>query len=110
MSKLNTNPFRLRFLGAAETVTRSKYLLTNDKKNILEDCGLFQGYNLKLEKIAGNHNVLLKNPERISEEIFEIYTLIFKGIIWTYNNAYKKFSSKKYLKYEGFIMGNYYPL
>lgn len=37
------NSFRIRFLGAAETVTGSKYLLTNDKKNILVDCGLFQG-------------------------------------------------------------------
>ncbi len=35
--------FRLRFLGAASTVTGSKYLLTNDKRNILIDCGLFQG-------------------------------------------------------------------
>ncbi len=35
--------FRLRFLGAAGTVTGSKYLLTNDQRNILIDCGLFQG-------------------------------------------------------------------
>lgn len=37
-----TSP-RLRFLGAAETVTGSKYLLTHGEKNILIDCGLFQG-------------------------------------------------------------------
>ncbi len=46
-SKLNlkavVSTFRLRFLGAASTVTGSKYLLTNDKINILVDCGLFQG-------------------------------------------------------------------
>lgn len=45
MTNTNTSPsnFRLRFLGAAETVTGSKYFLTNDKKKILVDCGLFQG-------------------------------------------------------------------
>lgn len=35
---------KLTFLGAAETVTGSKYLVTVDRKNILVDCGLFQGY------------------------------------------------------------------
>ncbi len=34
----------LTFLGATKTVTGSKYLLTIDNKNILVDCGLFQGY------------------------------------------------------------------
>lgn len=35
---------KLTFLGATETVTGSKYLLTVDSKKILIDCGLFQGY------------------------------------------------------------------
>jgi metallo-beta-lactamase family protein len=35
---------RLIFLGATQTVTGSKYLLTVDSKKILIDCGLFQGY------------------------------------------------------------------
>lgn len=43
MNKINTHSYRIRFLGAAGTVTGSKYLLTNDQKNILVDCGLFQG-------------------------------------------------------------------
>ena len=43
MLNIRQNKFRLRFLGAAETVTGSKYLLTNDKQKILIDCGLFQG-------------------------------------------------------------------
>ena len=34
---------RLTFLGATKTVTGSKYLLQMGKKNILVDCGLFQG-------------------------------------------------------------------
>lgn len=41
---------QLRFLGAAKTVTGSKYLLTARGKNILIDCGLFQGLkNLRLQ-------------------------------------------------------------
>ncbi|HAT1916283.1 TPA: hypothetical protein I8Z51_001006 [Legionella pneumophila] len=35
---------KLTFLGATETVTGSKYLLTIGSKKILIDCGLFQGY------------------------------------------------------------------
>ncbi len=34
---------RLRFLGAAGTVTGSKYLLSNEKQKLLVDCGIFQG-------------------------------------------------------------------
>ena len=35
---------RMTFLGAAGTVTGSKYLLEHDKHRVLIDCGLFQGY------------------------------------------------------------------
>ncbi|KTD21230.1 MBL fold metallo-hydrolase RNA specificity domain-containing protein [Legionella londiniensis] len=35
---------KLTFLGATQTVTGSKYLLTVGSKKILIDCGLFQGY------------------------------------------------------------------
>lgn len=37
------NSVRIRFLGAAGTVTGSKYLLTANHEKILIDCGLFQG-------------------------------------------------------------------
>ena len=35
---------RLRFLGAAGTVTGSRYLLESAQAHLLVDCGLFQGY------------------------------------------------------------------
>jgi len=35
---------RLSFLGATQTVTGSKYLLEEDRRKILIDCGLFQGH------------------------------------------------------------------
>ncbi|MGH8386301.1 MAG: MBL fold metallo-hydrolase RNA specificity domain-containing protein [Pseudomonas sp.] len=35
---------RITFLGAAGTVTGSKYLLEHSNRHILIDCGLFQGY------------------------------------------------------------------
>ncbi|RWB96376.1 MAG: MBL fold metallo-hydrolase [Mesorhizobium sp.] len=39
-----SSSFSLRFLGAAGTVTGSRYLLEADGHRILVDCGLFQGY------------------------------------------------------------------
>ena len=35
---------KLRFLGATETVTGSKYLVRQGGSTLLVDCGLFQGY------------------------------------------------------------------
>ena len=35
---------QLTFLGATDTVTGSKYLITSDRSRVLIDCGLFQGY------------------------------------------------------------------
>ncbi len=43
MTETFNDPYRLRFLGAAGTVTGSKTLLSNEKQKILVDCGLFQG-------------------------------------------------------------------
>src|SRR3954469_13000593 len=40
----------LTFLGAARTVTGSKYLLEHDGVRVLVDCGLFQGLKLLRER------------------------------------------------------------
>ena len=37
---------KLRFAGAAGTVTGSRYLLDHDGRRLLIDCGLFQGYKV----------------------------------------------------------------
>ena len=44
---------QLAFFGATQTVTGSRYLLTNDAGQVLIDCGLFQGYkHLRLKNWA----------------------------------------------------------
>ncbi|AZZ37273.1 MBL fold metallo-hydrolase [Bdellovibrio sp. qaytius] len=53
----------LQFLGAAGTVTGSKYLLTNKGQRILIDCGLFQG--LKALRLK-NWEKFPVNPAEIS--------------------------------------------
>ena len=44
----------IHFLGAADTVTGSKYLVTLGGQRILLDCGLFQGYKVLRERLTGS--------------------------------------------------------
>jgi len=52
----------ITFLGGADTVTGSKYLVTHERQRLLVDCGLFQGYKqLRLR----NWNPLPVAPDQI---------------------------------------------
>ncbi len=44
------DPMRLQFLGAADTVTGSRFLLQDGGRSVLVDCGLFQGYKVLRER------------------------------------------------------------
>lgn len=43
-------PSQLHFLGAADTVTGSRYLVQTESARLLVDCGLFQGYKVLRER------------------------------------------------------------
>jgi metallo-beta-lactamase family protein len=53
---------KIKFLGAAQSVTGSKYLIQVDNKKILVDCGMFQG---KKELRLRNWNPLPIDPKEI---------------------------------------------
>ena len=54
----------LQFLGAAGTVTGSRYLIESEGQRILVDCGLFQGYKLLRER---NRAAFPVRPETIDK-------------------------------------------
>lgn len=55
-------PVHISFLGAAGTVTGSKYILTDGARHILVDCGLFQGFKPLRER---NWSPFPINPSQI---------------------------------------------
>lgn len=57
-----TTETELRFLGAAGTVTGSRYLLNDGTSQVLIDCGLFQGYKMLRER---NRKAFPVRPETI---------------------------------------------
>ena len=52
----------LQFLGAANTVTGSQFLLTTDRARILIDCGMFQG---SPNESVRNHIPLAYDPHEV---------------------------------------------
>src|SRR5580765_3504551 len=54
---------RLTFLGAAGTVTGSKYLVESNNKRLLVDCGLFQGGKVLRQR---NWERLIADPATIN--------------------------------------------
>jgi len=69
---------RITFLGATQTVTGSKFLLTSGSSNILVDCGLFQGYKaLRLR----NRDKLPLAPARIDAVVLTHAHLDHSGYI-----------------------------
>ncbi len=70
---------RLTFLGAAQTVTGSKHLLSTDQgKNILLDCGLFQG---QLEHIHELNRELGLEPSQIHAVVLSHAHIDHSGLI-----------------------------
>ncbi|MGR2752404.1 MBL fold metallo-hydrolase RNA specificity domain-containing protein [Agromyces arachidis] len=55
-------PTTIRFLGAADTVTGSRFLVESDGARVLVDCGLFQGYKVLRER---NRRPFAVEPESI---------------------------------------------
>ncbi|MFN8955327.1 MAG: MBL fold metallo-hydrolase, partial [Burkholderiales bacterium] len=68
----------ITFLGGADTVTGSKYLIEHNQKRLLVDCGLFQGYKqLRLR----NWNPLPANPANIDAVVLTHAHLDHSGYI-----------------------------
>jgi metallo-beta-lactamase family protein len=78
-AKLKMNePMKLTFWGGAGTVTGSKYLLSFDNRNVLIDCGLFQGLkSLRLK----NWDAFPVSPKQIDAVILTHSHLDHSGLI-----------------------------
>ncbi|MDQ1296554.1 MAG: metallo-beta-lactamase family protein, partial [Bacteroidota bacterium] len=70
---------KIKFLGAAREVTGSKHLITTDSgKNILLDCGMFQGKGLETD---GMNRDLGFDPETIDHIILTHAHIDHSGLI-----------------------------
>lgn len=70
---------KIKFLGAAREVTGSKHLLyTNSGKQILLDCGIFQGKGLETDSM---NRKLRFNPEKIDHIILTHAHIDHSGLI-----------------------------
>ncbi|MEJ1095374.1 MULTISPECIES: MBL fold metallo-hydrolase [unclassified Pseudoxanthomonas] len=71
-------PPSLQFLGAAGTVTGSRYLVESEGKRILVDCGLFQGYKQLRER---NRAAFPVRPDTIDKVLLTHAHLDHSGYI-----------------------------
>lgn len=69
---------RLTFLGAAETVTGSRFLLEHENTRVLVDCGLFQG--VKNERLR-NREPLPFDPESIDAVLLTHAHIDHSGLV-----------------------------
>ena len=70
---------KIKFIGAAREVTGSKHLITtNSGKNILLDCGMFQGKGLETDNANRN---LMFDPEQIDHIILTHAHVDHAGLI-----------------------------
>lgn len=70
--------FRIRFLGAADTVTGSRYVVDSHDSRVLVDCGLFQGYKVLRERNRGRFPV---PPESIDAVVLTHAHLDHSGFL-----------------------------
>lgn len=79
---------KITFLGGAQTVTGSKYLLESGNTRILVDCGLFQGYKWLRER---NWNPLPLDIDKLDAVVLTHAHLDHSGYIPVFNRqGYRK--------------------
>jgi metallo-beta-lactamase family protein len=69
---------KLEFVGAAQTVTGSSYILKNDKFTIMVDCGMFQGTRELRER---NYLNLIYAPDKIDALVVTHAHIDHSGLI-----------------------------
>jgi metallo-beta-lactamase family protein len=79
---------KLTFIGAAREVTGSKHLITTNKgKNILLDCGMFQGKGLETDGLNRKIGI---DPAKIDHIILTHAHIDHSGLIpYVYKNGFK---------------------